>query len=230
MSKYEQIMKKLELKFKNNKYILGLKYDNLKIKINFVQISVILASTFVTLLETLKEQFKLSSLTSMMIPILLSTYIALILSIARFYRLDEQKEALSKLFERHAFVINRVKHKRRILQNHSICFSDCQTIDNILESFESDGLDDVITQCMQDMDIIVSYKQRIFYENMLIKLHIDRKVLKRNLNNIENYKGDMNKYKKKVTMFWYYLCCLFMGSNYTIKDEQAFTDIEKIDT
>ena len=32
-------LKKLELKFKNNKYILGLKYDNLKIKINVVHVA-----------------------------------------------------------------------------------------------------------------------------------------------------------------------------------------------
>ena len=40
---------------------------------------------------------------------------------------------------------------------------------------------------------------------MLATPHIDRKVLKRNLNNIDNFDGDMNQYKTKVSMCWYYL-------------------------
>jgi hypothetical protein len=224
LSKYEKNLKRLELKFKNNKYILGLKYDNLKIKINVVHISVIIASTLVTFIETLREQLNLPSDASTLIPILLSTYVALILSLARFFRLDEQKESLSKLFEKHAFVINRVKHKLRIIKNVSHLTGDCE---QILENFNSDGLDDVVTQCMQEIDTLISYKQRIYYENMLATLHINRKVLKRNLNNIDNFDGDMNQYKKKVSMCWYYLTCAFIGSNYVINDTQAFDDIEK---
>lgn len=224
LSKYEKNLKKLELKFKNNKYILGLKYDNLKIKINVVHISVIIASTLVTFIETLREQFNLPRDASTVIPILLSTYVALILSLARFFRLDEQKESLSKLFEKHAFVINRVKHKLRIIKNVSPLTGDCE---QILENLDADGLDDVVTQCMQDIDTLISYKQRIYYENMLATLHIDRKVLKRNLNNIDNFDGDMNQYKTKVSMCWYYLTCAFFGSHYVINDTQAFDDIEK---
>lgn len=227
LSKYEKSLKKLELKFKNNKYILGLKYDNLKIKINVVQISVILASTFVTFIETLREQFKLSVTASTVIPILLSTYVAIVISLSRFLRLDEQKETLSKLFEKHAFVINRVKHKLRVINNQCTLTASNEYIDKVLDAFNGDGLDDVVTQCMQDIDNAVSYKQRIYYENMLATLHIDRRVLKRNLKNIDNYDGDMNEYKNKVSLCWYYLSCAFIGSNYIINDTQAFTDIEK---
>ena len=78
----------------------------------------------------------------------------------------------------------------------------------------------------RDIDTLISYKQRIYYENMLAT-HIDRKVLKRNLNNIDNFDGDMNQYKTKVSMCWYYLTCAFFGSNYVINDTQAFDDIEK---
>lgn len=227
VSKYENNLEKLELKFKNNKYILGLKYDNLKIKINLVQISVIVASTCVTFIETLREQFKLSTTTSTVVPVLLSTYVALVLSLVRFFHLDEQKETLSKLFEKHAFVINRVKYKLRVISNHCALTENCENIERILETFDGDGLDDVVTQCMQDMDTVVSYKQRIYYENMLATLHIDRKVLKRNLKNIDDYDGDMNEYKNKATLCWYYLSCAFLGSNYTIDDTRAFNDIEK---
>lgn len=227
LSKYESNLKKMELKFKNNKYILGLKYDNLKIKINVVQISVILASTFVTFIETLREHLKLSVAASTIIPILLSTYVALVISLVRFFRLDEQKETLSKLFEKHAFVINRVKHKLRVISNQCALSADDEHADKMLDAFDGDGLDDVVTQCMQDMDTVVTYKQRIYYENMLATLHIDRKVLKRNLKNIDNYDGDMNEYKNKVSLCWYYLSCAFLGSNYVIDDTQAFNDIEK---
>lgn len=223
----KEILKADEHKFKNNKYVIGLKYQNVKMKINVIQLSVMVLSTAITFIESLKEHFSLSEVTSTVIPIVLSTYIALVLAISRFYRFEEQKENLSKLFEKHAFVINRIKYKTRIIKsNLPVQPKSDKQLNDILMSFDKDGLDEVITQSMQEMDSLLPLKEKLHFENMLVKLHIDRKVLKRNLENLEHYEENMNQYKYKVSTLWYYLCCLCSGDNYVINEQKAFYDIE----
>ena len=60
------------------KEILGLQYESLKSKINVIQISVIVLSTLITFLKSIKEKLGLQTA---VIPIVCSTYIALILAI-----------------------------------------------------------------------------------------------------------------------------------------------------
>lgn len=227
LERKKEILKADEHKFKNNKYVIGLKYQNIKSKINFIQLSVMVLSTAITFIESLKEHFSLSEVTSTIIPIVLSTYIALVLAISRFYRFEEQKENLSKLFEKHAFVINRIKYKTRLIKaNLPVQPKDNKQLNDLLMSFDKDGLDEVITQSMQEMDSILPLREKLHFENMLVKLHIDRKVLKRNLENLERHEENMNEYKSKVSTLWYYLCCLYTGSNYVINEEKAFDDME----
>lgn len=228
LERKKEMLKQDEHKFKNNKYVIGLKYQNVKMKINFIQLSVLVFSTAITFIESLKEHFALSEVSSTIIPIVLSTYIALVLAISRFYRFEEQKENLSKLFEKHAFVINRIKYKTRVVKaNLPVLPKSDKQINDILTSFEKDGLDEVITQSMQEMDSLLPLREKLHFENMLSKLHIDRKVLKRNLENLDHYESDMNEYKKKISIIWYYLCCICMGDNYVIDEQKAFDDIEK---
>ena len=64
--------------FKHDKELIGLKYSNIRTKVNFIQITVIIVSTIITFLETMKDKFALTNSISMTIaPILLSTYISL---------------------------------------------------------------------------------------------------------------------------------------------------------
>ena len=42
--------------FKHDKELTGLKYTNIRTKVNFIQITVIIASTIITFLETMKDK------------------------------------------------------------------------------------------------------------------------------------------------------------------------------
>lgn len=229
--KHDEILKNQELKFKNSKYVIGLKYDNIQFKLTIVQISVIVVSTCIAFIETLQDSFNLSSSLSTIIPIILSTYTALVVAISRFYRLEDVKEGLSKLFERHAFIINRIKHKRRLIHLYGPWTgyetASEETVEKMLNTLESDGLEEVMTQAMQDTDIMIPYNERLYFENILVKMHIDKKVLKDNLSKLDNYEKNLNLYKQKVSMLRYYLCCLWMGSNYTIDDEKTFEEVQR---
>ena len=226
IQKHEEILKAQELKFKNSKYVIGLKYENIQWKLTIVQVSVILARTLTAFIQTLGEHFHLSTSLSTIIPIILSTYTALVVSISRFYRFEDIKEGLSKLFEKHAFIINRIKHKRRLIHLNGPWDDPMHATDDdislLLNALESDGLEEVMTQAMQEADVTLPYRERLYFENILVKMHIDKKVLKDNLSKLDVYESNMNRVKKKVSMLWYYLCCLWMDSNYTIDDEKTF--------
>ena len=231
LEKQKSNFKKYELKFKNNKYIIGLKYQVVKVKIDFIQISVILVSTIMTFIEALKDILMIPIFVSNILPVICSSYVALILAIARFYKFEDQKESLSKLFEKNAFVINRLKHKIREI-NEIIPIDplmDPDTITNFRLNLNSDGLQEVITQSMQETDTAITFREKLYYENMLFKMHLDSMTLKKNLKDLEHYENDLplNDFKQKVSSFWYYLLCYWSGSNYIINEELAFDSIAK---
>jgi len=115
--------------FKHDKELIGLKYGNIRTKVNFIQITVIIASTIITFLETMKDKLGLTNSISMTIaPILLSTYIGLALAISRFYKLDDHKEELCKLDEAQAFVISGLRHRMRDIESMKPLYCD-QDID-----------------------------------------------------------------------------------------------------
>lgn len=115
--------------FKHDKELIGLKYSNIRTKVNFIQITVIIASTIITFLETMKDKLGLTNSISMTIaPILLSTYIGLALAISRFYKLDDHKEELCKLDEAQSFVISGLRHRMRDIESMKPLYCD-QDID-----------------------------------------------------------------------------------------------------
>ena len=94
---------------KDNKKILNLYYDDLFKFISTIQISVIVTSTLTGFFqgidteEFLPDNFiKLFSLCS-------STYISLVLSLSKFFRLDEKKEAINNLSEKYCKIHNKIR-------------------------------------------------------------------------------------------------------------------------
>ena len=88
---------------------LDMYYDNLQWYHSIVQTSVIIVSTGSTFIQSIlnKEDFKdiLSTTT-----ICVSTYSGLILSLAKFFKLDEKKENVHNLRERFAELHNRINY------------------------------------------------------------------------------------------------------------------------
>ena len=57
----------------DDKAILSLKYDSLNSKNNFIQISVIVMSTLITFVESLKASYHVNEYFAMLLPIIIST-------------------------------------------------------------------------------------------------------------------------------------------------------------
>lgn len=100
---------------KDNKRLLDLKCDDLTKTVNNIQTSVIFVSTLSGFLQATKLQFGIPSDYIEVISITISTYIALILSISKYYKLDELKEQIQNLREKYSLLHNKIEHRMDVL-------------------------------------------------------------------------------------------------------------------
>lgn len=100
---------------KENKRLLDLKCNDLTKTVNNIQTSVIFVSTLSGFLQATKIQFGIPSEIIEVISITISTYIALILSISKYYKLDELKEQIQNLREKYSLLHNKIEHRMDVL-------------------------------------------------------------------------------------------------------------------
>lgn len=193
--------------FKHDKELTGLKYTSIRTKVNFIQITVIIASTIITFLETMKDKLELTTSISMtIVPILLSTYIGLALAISRFYKLDDHKEELCKLDEAQSFVISGLRHRARMIQSMMPLYCDqdvdirkkgddgneieeinedrlkqlldyFKLVEKIIEDQSKDGLEETMSNCKQKFDLVMNLSEKVYYKNMLLTISIDEDIV-----------------------------------------------------
>ena len=100
---------------KSNKRLLDIKYANLTNKVNYIQISVIVLSTLSGFLQSTKEYFHTPDNTVSVCGISISTYISLILSVSKYYKFDETKEAIHNLREKYGNLHNKIEFRMDVL-------------------------------------------------------------------------------------------------------------------
>jgi archaellum component FlaC len=83
--------------------------------VNNIQTSVLFVSTLSGFLQATKMQFGIPSDYIEVISITISTYIALILSISKYYKLDELKEQIQNLREKYSLLHNKIEHRMDVL-------------------------------------------------------------------------------------------------------------------
>jgi hypothetical protein len=212
--------------FKNNKEILGLKYEYISTRINFIQISVIVVSTIITLFETLYRSSNISY-----IPIILSTYIGLILSISRFYKLDDIKEVLCKLDESISYCMGRLRHHMRDIERLKPLTADLTMdmlllIEKKLDDQTKDGLEETIGICQQKYDLAISISEKVKYKNILLKITLDKYIVESHNDNMTNNKDSMSLSKYKTLRCW--LCTCNLCKRTYIDVEGAYLDAETL--
>lgn len=97
------------------KRLLDLKYDDLNTTVNNIQTSVIFVSTISGFLQATKEHFGLAEHIIAITGITISTYISLVLSISKYYKLDDLKEKIQVLREKYSILHNKLEHRLDIL-------------------------------------------------------------------------------------------------------------------
>lgn len=100
---------------KENKRLLDLKYNDLNDTVNNIQTSVIFFSTVSGFLQATRIQFSIPDAINSIVSITISTYITLLLSISKYYKLDELKEKIQNLREKYSLMHNKLDHRMDIL-------------------------------------------------------------------------------------------------------------------
>lgn len=235
-------MRKLWLKnksdyedFKHDKELIGLKYETIRTRVNFIQISVIIVSTIITFLETVKEKIGIADSISMTIaPIILSTYIGLALAISRFFKLDDRKEELCKLDETMAFCMSGLRHRMRDIDRMKPLTAE-QSLDLInqcdqaLDDQNKDGLEETIGACKQKLDLAINLSEKVKYKNMLLKINLNKYIAEDNKKNLKEHRNHLSlyTYKSDVCCLWKYLCCDFNICRREFIDvERAYAEAE----
>lgn len=99
-----------------NKRLLDLNYDTLFMWISYFQTSIIFFSTFSGFIQATKGVFSINESISFVISIVISTYTSLLLSISKFYKLDERKEKVHNLREQYSSLQNNIKYRIDLLE------------------------------------------------------------------------------------------------------------------
>ena len=174
------------IKSHNCRLVLYLKYENLSCKISTIQVVVIIASTIITFFETLKKQMNFSPQDLRVISISLSTFIAMILSIARYLKMDETKEDIYKLLQSFSMV---EKELKTIKDNHMS-----------LEELEIRKIIEKFNEYFTLFNTILSYNENIYYRRQILNMSFEDKIndiYERKIQELESISVDkLNRYQR----------------------------------
>ena len=158
---------------KDNKRLLDLKYDDLNTIVNNIQTSVIFFSTISGFLQATRIQFKISDNIIAIISISISTYISLLLSISKYYKLDEMKEKIQVLREKFSLLHNQLDYQMDVLgpwmekniwiyQDPKLKLSEWAKLFSSLNE-EYDSIIETKKELVTEFEIIMDTKSRNYY-------------------------------------------------------------------
>lgn len=223
-----ETINKLIKKNRKNKALLSLKYDDISCKINFVQVSVIVVSTGITFLETLKSKYSINEDIGTILPIVFSTYIALVLAIVRFFKLDEKKEEISKTVQNYNFIINKLRKTLNTLELFEINDNNLENWKNICSNYENDTYDFIVST-REAFDNIMPFKHVNYYKKKYRKILLDYRFINRELKMIDNNKEmDHLKYDKEEHWCSYIFKSLFCCKRRKVLYHTFLEDVEHL--
>jgi hypothetical protein len=180
-----QIKKSVETASKN-KAILSLKYDSISFKISCIQISVIVFSALITFIETLNALYELHDFVGTVLPILFATYIAISLSIMRFFKMDETKETIGKTLENFSYIINKSRKTRHKIKNFDIDQSNLELWENLISNYENE-IYDYMCNVRESYENILQYKDRVYYQRQLLNHYVENAFAHKNIDYVDKH-------------------------------------------
>jgi hypothetical protein len=205
--------------YKKSKSIIVLKSQYIGSIINRIQISIIFVSSTITLFESIQSNFVIPAFYLTIIPILLSTYIAIILAISRFYKFDTKKENIQKVEEKFSYIINRLRYKRRKCINFDFTCEKLTDWNILIENFNKDGLEEMITKTIEESDSLLTLKEYTYYYKVYNKIrtkfhvnHFNNELMNNwkeiNISNNTEWKFGINTQKNDPGISQKRCCCI----------------------
>lgn len=204
VKKWLKVLEADKMLLRQNQRMLALKYHGLKKKIDFVQISVIAVASCITFIDSVQQYISLPAFFRTIFPIVLSTYIGFIIAVARLYKWDDTKETLTKMNEKLALVINQLWQKIKFGKSHrniepSLEWKEYfKVIHQKLDDYDKDGLMDQLVQLKQEIDVIMTYREKLKYKNMLASLNLRDAFIQKKIKTVDHFKDEILMDNRRV--------------------------------
>lgn len=206
--RYNQIKKSIDISSKN-KAILSLKSDSLAYKINIIQISVIFSSVMITFIETINATYNIYSIIATVIPIILASYIGLILSIMRFFKFDDKKEQISKTLEEYSYIINKSRRVKHTIKHFHINEHTVEAWENIISNYENEVYE-YLLNVRESYENILQYKELVYFKRRLLHHYVKNAFAHKNIDYVdEHWKLPHREYELNLSSWskLYHWCC-----------------------
>lgn len=205
----KQIKKSVDIASKN-KAILSLKYDNVSFKINCIQISVIVVSALITFIETLNALFNVNVFIGSVLPIIFATYIAIVLSIMRFFKMDDTKETIGKTLENFSYIINKSRKSKHRIKNFDINEKNLDLWQDLISNYENE-IYEYMCNVRESFENILQYTERVYYSRRLLNHYVKNAFAHKNIDYVDQlwmephrgYEENLSSCDKFVRWF----CC-----------------------
>ncbi len=199
--------------------ILVFKKNDIQWHINIIQLSVIVVSTFITIFETSQtflEQYVNKQILTVF-PIVLSSYIGLILAIGRFFKYDDKNEKIIKLIEKYSFIINKFRQKSDNFEGFDFKLKDMKKWEELLDRDEKDNIGDILLKANEEKDLVLKPKEAVFYKKKYTKTRLKEIIEGKNFNELgdlinkdEHPNVEITKFTQNIIVkrnFCKYYCC-----------------------
>lgn len=199
--------------------ILVFKKNDIQWHINIIQLSVIVVSTFITIFETSQnflEQYVNKQILTIF-PIVLSSYIGLILAIGRFFKYDDKNEKIIKLIEKYSFIINKFRQKSDNFEGFDFKLKDMKKWEELLDRDEKDNIGDILLKANEEKDLVLKPKEAVFYKKKYTKTRLKEIIESKNFNELgdlinkdEHPNMQITKFTQNIIVkrnFCKYYCC-----------------------
>ena len=170
-----------------NKAMLSFKNEYLSFIINFVQISIIVISAGLTIMESIKSYYSIDSAGIDVISILFTALITLIMAIYRFFKLDDRKEKICNLIENYTFIINKFNRTLKKMKTFVIKHDNGNEWTTILSNYEDEILENYIS-IKETFDNIFTFKDNIYYKNKYKTLFLKQEFINNEIETIHFFK------------------------------------------
>ena len=171
--------------------ILIFKKNDIQWHINIIQLSVIFISCIITIFETSQkflEQY-VDAQILLVFPIVLSSYIGLVLAIGRFFKYDDKNEKIIKLIEKYSFIINKFRQKSDNYENFDFKLKELSKWKVFLDMDEKDNIGDILLKANEEKDLVLTPKEVVFYKKKYTKTRLKELMESKNFTEL----GDLIK-------------------------------------
>ena len=181
-----------------NKAMLSLKYDDLNFWVTLVQISIIVISTGLTVMNSIKSYFELQSQAIDVISIVMTALIGLIMAIYRFYKMDERKESLCNLRDNYTGIINKFNKVIHRMDHFVLKEDSADEWDKLKSNYQDEILDSYL-QIKEDFETIFDYQDIIHYKNRFKKLYLRHEIINNEIDTVHFFKKEpMSQYQTSM--------------------------------